>query len=277
MLYSFLHGLYYRLINKIYRVLKNKKWRTVPANKSSTFFNDAIQLFDPHLLGVNTLASEITSIQTTKEILNIYEKLDSELCIDFAKDFIKKGINNFGDNWYYADINSVLYAISKNLNIENYLEIGVRRGRSMCTVASQSPNISIYGFDMWIPNYTGSDNPGPDFVRSELSKFNYNGTLEFIDGDSKKTIPKFFKSNPNLYFDVVTVDGDHSIGGATRDLNNVMNRIKIGGILVFDDISSQEHPYLNKLWINIVKKKNNFVTWEYTDIGLGVAFAIRKF
>ncbi len=277
MFYSYLHGLYFRLINKINRLIKRRRWNSIPKNKSTTYFNDKIQLFDPHLLGVTTLAKEITSIQTTKEILKIYEKLESEPCIDFAKNFLKKGITNFGDSWFYADINSVLYSISKNLDIENYLEIGVRRGRSMCIVASQTPNISIYGFDMWIPNYTGSDNPGPDFVKTELSKFNYNGKLEFIDGDSKKTIPKFFKSNPDLYFDVVTVDGDHSIGGAARDLENVMTRIKIGGILVFDDISSQEHPYLNKLWSNTVKKKTNFASWEYTDIGLGVAFAIRKF
>ena len=81
--------------------------------------------------------------------------------------------------------------LCKNIKIGNYLEIGVRRGRSMCVLASQANEANFYGFDLWIKNYTGSENPGPDFVRSELNKFNFKGNLNFIDGDSKKTIPNF--------------------------------------------------------------------------------------
>ena len=147
----------------------------------------------------------------------------------------------------------------------------------MCVLASQANEASFYGFDLWIENYTGSENPGPDFVRSELNKFNYKGNLTFIDGDSKKTIPNFFKNNPNLYFDVITVDGDHSLYGAKIDLRNVLDKLKIGGILVFDDISSHEHPYLNNVWENIIKKRKNFYSWEFSELGLGVAFAIRKY
>ena len=33
----------------------------------------------------------------------------------------------------------------------------------------------------------------------------------------KETIPKFFK-NKDLFFDVITVDGDHSLGGAKEIL-----------------------------------------------------------
>ena len=101
--------------------------------------------------------------------------------------------------------------------------------------------------------------------------------MTFIDGDSKKTIPNFFKNNPNLYFDVITVDGDHSLYGAKIDLRNVLDKLKIGGILVFDDISSHEHPYLNNVWENIIKKRKNFYSWEFSELGLGVAFAIRKY
>ena len=67
------------------------------------------------------------------------------------------------------------------------------------------------------------------------------------------------------------------MGGAKRDLNNVISRLKIGGILVFDDISSHEHSYLNKTWHKQIKNKKNFYTYEYTDLGLGIAIAIRKY
>ena len=147
----------------------------------------------------------------------------------------------------------------------------------MCFGISVKKYKYIYGFDLWIKNYTGVDNPGPEFVRSELKKFNHNGKLVFIDGDSKYTVPSFFNSQKDLFFDVITVDGDHSLRGATIDLKNVIKRLKIGGILVFDDISSHEHPYLNGVWEKVIKSRKNFYTWEFRDVGLGVAFAIRKY
>ena len=61
------------------------------------------------------------------------------------------------------------------------------------------------------------------------------------------------------------------------DFTNVIKRLKIGGILVFDDISSHEHPYLNGVWEKVIKSRKNFYTWEFRDVGLGVAFAIRKY
>jgi hypothetical protein len=87
----------------------------------------------------------------------------------------------------------------------------------------------------------------------------------------------FFKENNDLFFDVITVDGDHSIGGATIDLNNVIPKLKIGGILVFDDISSQEHSYLSDVWNKQIKRRKDFYTFEYSDLGLGVAIAIKKY
>ena len=36
------------------------------------------------------------------------------------------------------------------LGVRDYLEIGVRRGRSMAMVASQAPDCSMLGFDLWV-------------------------------------------------------------------------------------------------------------------------------
>ena len=274
---NFLHSLYIRLTNKIRKLRKKNSWKTIPHLKDNVFFKNEFQLFDPHLIGLQTLGDQCKSADTAKEVLKILSKLENEPCINFVKDYIAQGLNTYGPNWKYADINTLLYTIGKNIKISNYLEIGVRRGRSMCVLASQSKQADFYGFDLWIENYTGVDNPGPDFVRKELSKFEYQGNLTFIDGDSKKTIPNFFRENPNLYFDVITVDGDHSLYGAKIDILNVIKKLKIGGILVFDDISSHEHPYLYDLWKKIIKKRKNFYSWEFSELGLGVAFAIRKY
>jgi len=277
MIYSKIHGLYYRLINKINRTIKKKNWNSIPKNDSTTFFKEGSQLFDPHLVGTETLGNQMKSSQTCKEVLEILNKITPNNDVDFVKEFYTKGLELYGDSWVYADINTALLTISKNLKIENYLEIGVRRGRSMTMMASQSPEANFYGFDMWIEDYCDSPNPGPDFVKEELSKVGYRGKIEFINGDSKKTVPAFFKENKDLFFDAITVDGDHSIGGATIDLNNVISKLKIGGILVFDDISSQEHSYLGAVWDKQIKRRKDFYTFEYSNLGLGVAIAIRKY
>jgi predicted O-methyltransferase YrrM len=274
---NFFHSGLIRLANKIKKIRKRDSWDKTPHLSNAVFFDESFQLFDPHLVGTKTLANESISNETIIGVLDILNKFESEPCIDFVKKYISTGLNNFGDKWIYADINTVLFAISKNLKIDNYLEIGVRRGRSMGVVCSQAKNVNVYAFDIWIENYTGVENPGPDFVKSEISKVGHSGNITFVNGDSKKTIPDFFQKNPNIFFDLITVDGDHSLKGAKVDLRNVIKKLKVGGILVFDDIASHEHPYLYDVWKKEIKSKERFYTWEYTDNGLGVAFAIRKY
>ena len=52
-------------------------------------------------------------------------------------EFYEKGLRLYGDKWVYADINTALIGLSKIMDIQNYMEIGVRRGRSLCMLGSQ--------------------------------------------------------------------------------------------------------------------------------------------
>lgn len=277
MFFSKLHSLYWRVINKIKRTLKRNSWKKIPSNSSTTFFKDGIQLLDPHLLGRETIKNLISNNEVIKEALLILKKLESNHDVEFISEFYEKGLRLYGDKWVYADINTALVGLSKIMDIENYMEIGVRRGRSLCMLGSQKKTANLYGFDMWIEDYHNSPNPGPDFVNKELDKFDFQGKVNFINGDSKTTVPNFFKENPNLFFDLITIDGDHSLKGAYRDIKNVLPRLKIGGAIVFDDISSHEHIYLKKLWTKEIKNKNNFYSYEFTDTGLGIAVGIKKY
>lgn len=277
MFFSKLHSLYWRVINKIKRTLKRNSWKKIPSNSSTTFFKDGIQLLDPHLLGPETIKNLISNNEVIKEALLILKKLESNHDVEFISEFYEKGLRLYGDKWVYADINTALVGLSKIMDIENYMEIGVRRGRSLCMLGSQKKTANLYGFDMWIEDYHNSPNPGPDFVNKELDKFDFQGKANFINGDSKTTVPNFFKENPNLFFDLITIDGDHSLKGAYRDIKNVLPRLKIGGAIVFDDISSHEHLYLKKLWTKEIKNKNNFYSYEFTDTGLGIAVGIKKY
>jgi len=143
-------------------------------------------------------------------------------------------------------------------------------------VAAAFPPVHLVGFDLWMSNYAGMENPGPDFVRSEIERLGHTGELTLISGDSKETVPRFLRENPDFFFDLITVDGDHSAKGAATDLQNVLPRLKIGGVIVLDDIVHPQHSYLAKVWTRYVGDVGSFDSCMYSALGYGIAFAIRK-
>lgn len=136
----------------------------------------------------------------------------------------------------YWDLACALRYLALEMKPERYLEIGVRRGKSLAQVAEAVPSCRLYAFDMWIDPYGGVPNPGPDFVRRELARVGYRGDAIFTIGPSGDTLPVFFEAHPGLDFPLITVDGDHSAAGAERDLELSGARLAPGGFLVFDDL-----------------------------------------
>ncbi|HEX9659999.1 MAG TPA: class I SAM-dependent methyltransferase, partial [Rhodothermales bacterium] len=80
---------------------------------------------------------------------------------------------------------------------------------------------------------------------------------------------------PDLCFDLMTVDGDHTARGASEDLRNVTTRLKLGGVLVFDDIAHPHHPDLRDVWVREIVRSPMFRTWEFCDLGFGIGVAVR--
>ena len=197
--------------------------------------------------------------------------------MEFSKVYYESLVKNHSKTSSYVDILKLLFVVSNKLQPENYLEIGVRRGRSMSMVVSNAPNVSLYCFDMWVKNYFQIEQFGEAFVRKEMKNIGHLGNINFFNGDSKKTLPIFFKQNPNLYFDLICVDGDHSYHGSKSDLLNIVNRVKIGGAIIFDDINSEEHPFLLQVWKKYIMSRDDFSTVEFNEHGLGVGLAIRKY
>lgn len=228
------------------------------------------------LIGKSTISKIITNPDIIKKVIFILEQLDTDEYVNFTLNYYREGLKKFGDNWFYADIVTALYGISSLIKPTSYLEIGVRRGRSMAMVASVCPECHIVGFDIWKTNYAGMPNPGPDFVRDELVKLGYKGKLELIDGNSHITVKEYFQKNPDIYFDLITVDGDHTAQGALEDLSDVLPHLKIGGVVVFDDIIHPQHKYLYQVWNHTIKDKDRFASWEFDEMGYGVAVAVRR-
>ena len=222
---------------------------------------------------ISTLARAALSEDTAARVLGVLEKLTPTPEIEGQTLFYKWAQAKFRSQWQYADVTNVLAASAILLQPKSYLEIGVRRGRSSSVVGALAPDCAIYAFDAWLPDYGGLENPGPDFVLQELSAVGHRGETSFVSGDSAATVPKFLAERPGLFFDLMNVDGDHSLAGAARDLANVLPRLKIGGVIVFDDIFTA--PQLAHLWRWYVKEDGRYRSWEFTEAGTGVAAAIR--
>lgn len=232
--------------------------------------------YPPVVVGARALARHMLTRRNVENARELLQKLTPDDYAKYMIQFYDEGLGRCGDDWRYADIVTVLLALTETLKPRRYLEIGVRRGRSACAVASLAPSCAFSLFDSWIPNYAGMENPGPEFVKTELARVGYRGTCEFIDGDSHHTLPRYFAANPDVAFDLITVDGDHTDAGASQDLCDVLPRLAVGGALVFDDISHPSHPGLRAVWRRLVVDDLRFSSWSFEDIGYGVAFALRK-
>jgi predicted O-methyltransferase YrrM len=234
------------------------------------------QWLDPVYFSVETLFNLAVKPETIKYIQRTLGKLTSDQYLEFMQNYYKLGIAKFGDSWGYCDLLTILQASALALQPRTYLEIGVRCGRSLAVVAAACPQVDIFGCDLWLQNYAGMNNPGVEFVQAEMQKVGYTGNLGLLTGDSRQVLPQLFVEHPELYFDLITVDGDHAYDGARADLQNVIPRLKLGGVIVMDDICHPQHLYLADVWDEFFAKNEKFQTKKYTALGYGVAYAIRK-
>jgi predicted O-methyltransferase YrrM len=231
--------------------------------------------YRPTILGPSTVANYAMSRSCVEEVMQVLAKLKQDEVMDYLLQYYKTGLDRFGEHWWYADIATVLVAITKLMRPARYLEIGVFHGRSMSMVGAFAPECELVGFDIWDPAYV-LGNPGPDLVYEQLKQVGHSGSVTLISGDSHSTVPAYFAAHPAERFDLVTVDGDHSYAGATQDLKEAIKFVKVGGFLVFDDICCPGTEHLYKVWCEIVESDPSFVTWSFSELGNGVAIAMKQ-
>lgn len=228
------------------------------------------------ILNPLTIAKAAASENVWDEILNFHSQLVTDGYTKYLDGFYRASKERFGANWVYYDIVNVIYAAAKLIQPRSYLEIGVRRGRTLCSAVRGCPEMDVYACDMWIPQYAGMDNPGEEFVLQQLAGHGHNGKSVFLNGDSHSLLPQLFRENPELKFDLITVDGDHSTDGAYADLKTVLPRLNPGGVLVFDDIAHPEHPFLKEVWQQVLTEHKELASFAYEELGYGVAFAVHR-
>lgn len=231
------------------------------------------------MIGAQAIARQICERESAavRKALALLERLEKDDYSRFMINYYRDGLERFGDHWGYADLVTILIGLAPIIRPRSYLEVGVRRGRSVAAIAAEAPECDIVMFDMWQQNYAGMDNPGPELVAAELAKAGHKGKTEFVNGNSHETLPAYFRNHPDAVFDIITVDGDHTNTGAAQDLADVLPHLAIGGAIVFDDVCHHKLLGLKQVWGRLIADDRRFSSWIYDDVGYGVAFAIRKF
>ena len=250
--------------------------RARPVEEPALFLRPRQQWLHPVQLSAGTIASRAAAPETIEAVLETLGRLEGDEYLEFMTAYYRAGLEKFSVHWGYLDLLTVMQAAVDLLKPRRFLEIGVRRGRSMAIVGRGAPDCAIVGFDLWMADYAGMPNPGPDFVRQEIQSLGHCGPLELISGDSHQTVPEFLAAQPDLLFDIINVDGDHSEAGAKGDLLTVLPRLAVGGMLVMDDIAHPQHRYLETIWDECVGSRAEYTTFKYRDLGYGVALAVRK-
>jgi len=105
---------------------------------------------------------------------------------------------------------------------QKILEIGFNAGHSAALLLNNDNPAKFVAMDLGRHDYTS--------ICVEYLQTKYD--LEYIEGNSNKTLPKY---NPGIIFDLIHIDGGHGIVTATNDVNNCKKLSNADTLLVVDD------------------------------------------
>ena len=160
-------------------------------------------------------------------------------------------------------------------NPKNILEIGSRTGLSLCQLLSGCKNYEgkrVVCFDLWDDGLSN-----PELIKKYLNHLAIPIVPECYQGDSRITVPEFKKTNKDK-FDYILVDGGHSDETASVDLENVVDMVSKGGVIVFDDISAtieSDGFDLKPTWERFKEKHLAEFNWQEDKAAKGTAWAIK--
>lgn len=112
----------------------------------------------------------------------------------------------------------------------NIMEIGFNAGHSADLFLSFDPRIRLTSFEL---GQLSATLYGKSFIDQKYP-FRHN----LIIGDSKSTVPGFFRENPRLKFDVIFIDGSHEFLDAFSDLFNCQSLAHQNTVVILDDTTS---------------------------------------
>ena len=132
---------------------------------------------------------------------------------------------------YFGKIKGIEKAISYlSSPPKNILEIGFNAGHSAMVMLNSTPD-SCNFYTFTLDNHAYSQ-PCFDIIKSVYPKRN----MQITFGDSQYIVPEFLETF-NEELDLVFIDGAHSEHWPHTDAKNTHHHLKVGGIMIFDDIN----------------------------------------
>ena len=123
-------------------------------------------------------------------------------------------------------------------HVKTYCEIGFNGGHSAVAMLLANPNLHVHSFDLMGWGYSNET--------SRLLRTMFGRRLTMHRGDSTITVPAWAEETPHRC-DVLFVDGDHSVRGATIDMKNMRQAAAPNAMAVADDINSDPGRALEAL------------------------------
>jgi predicted O-methyltransferase YrrM len=146
-----------------------------------------------------------------------------------------------GNSFYYHNsLTRFDQLLTKQINLfwagsqvqKKILEIGFNAGHSavlfLCAHGNEPIDFTI--FDLGAHKYV---KPCLEYVRSQWP----SASIEYIEGDSTKTLPAFLAANQDKKgtYDVVHVDGGHDRDIVISDVDAAIDLVRVGGLMILDD------------------------------------------
>ena len=133
-----------------------------------------------------------------------------------------------GHSGKYPEKQRAYWEMAKQPFVKVICEIGFNAGHSALVWLSANPEARLISFDLGEHTYTRQM---ADFIRRE-----FPNRFEIHLGDSRLTVPDFYKNKGNPKCDICVVDGGHTFDIAFKDLNNMRHLANLEhNILILDD------------------------------------------
>lgn len=108
-------------------------------------------------------------------------------------------------------------------------EIGFNAGFSTQVFLSACPDSRVVSFDLVEHGYTK--------VAKRIVDRKFPGRHTLVPGDSTATVPRFVRSNPDMRFDLVFIDGGHAYDVAKADIANMRPLCTGATAVIIDDLT----------------------------------------
>ena len=192
---------------------------------------------------------EETKNYINKFLLPIIEKTNEKL---EGNIFMTHRTTNYNKR-FQNKIKNIENEIKKE-NIKNVLEIGFNSGFSSLLMLFSNKNIKITCVDIVNHSYT--------IPCYKQIKKTFGNRINLIVGDSTLTLKEIKDS-----YDLIHIDGGHTVKVATNDINESLRLSKNNTILIFDDYDNLK---LKELWDSYIDNNNlekvEMLDCKYHDI-----------